>query len=144
MLLLKKYIRPQKGQILILSVVILPLLLMITILIIEVGNVYIRQSELQDAADTAVIAFANNKQPATVANLINLNINELEDSDLTIYTSQNNNRFYVKLEETIKPIFFKLSEDLTLPKLKIYSAASEDKKLILLPQTEPTWTKYQP
>ena len=117
---------------------------MITILIIEVGNVYIRQSELQDAADTAVIAFANNKQPATVANLINLNINELEDSDLTIYTSQNNNRFYVKLEETIKPIFFKLSEDLTLPKLKIYSAASEDKKLILLPQTEPTWTKYQP
>lgn len=143
-MLLKKNIQPQKGQILILSVVLLPLLLMITILLIEIGNIYIQQSELQDIADAAAVAFAKDGEPATVKKLLEKND---VASSVELYTSKKreadtDTEFYIKLEDSVRPIFFKMSDGSNLPALKIYSAASKDRKLISLPTTEPTWAKY--
>ena len=101
MLLLKKKIQPQKGQILVLTVILLPLLLIMTIFIIEAGFLYIKQSQLQNAADAIAVARVANDE-TQVNKLVEMN-RTIDFKELSGYTYDGNNS--VVLKEEVVPIF---------------------------------------
>lgn len=136
MLLLKKKIQPQKGQILVLSVILLPLFLIMTIFVIEAGFLYIKQTQLQNAADAIVLAHIDSKADAEKIVRMNRtvdfhfeNLTIPDDNPKTAVTDDGATVSEVKLQEDIIPIFGKISGDEPLKDINItvISKAKDDK-----------------
>ena len=103
----------------------MPLLLIMSILIIEAGFFYIKQTQLQNAADAIALAGVTDKDE--VKQIIKLNrtvdyVEEnLQDPDLTDG---------VTLKEDVKPIFHKMFGSGTITTITVYAKA-ENGKLVL-------------
>ena len=57
---IKKRLRPEKGQVLVFSILLLPLVLGILALVVEMGNLYVHYWQLQSAADITAVAVTRN------------------------------------------------------------------------------------
>ena len=128
MLLLKKNIQSQKGQVLVLSVIMMPILLIMSILIIEVGFVYIKQSQLQNAADAIALAHITDKDEAI--NLVKLNRTVDFDEKNLVKENLTPPDFVdgkVTLEEKVKPVFNKIFGDDEIVTITAKSKAEENK-----------------
>lgn len=138
MLLLKKKIQPQKGQILILTVILLPLFLIMTILVIEAGFLYIKQTQLQNAADAIVLAHIDSKADAEkivrMNRTVDFHFENLTIPDAHPKTTVNDDGAKVsevKLQEDVIPIFGKIFGDEPLKDINItVSSKAKDDKLI--------------
>ena len=133
-----KKTRPEKGQVLVLSVLLLPLVLGILALIIEAGNLYVHYQELQHAADIAVVT-----GDAAKAKAVALKNNNIKNS-FTIETFKyiDTNNFYIRLKKEVPTFFIKVFTEKKF-ELNAYAAASKDpKKLIPFP-TDPTKIEWE-
>ena len=139
MLLLKKKIQPQKGQILVLSVILMPLFLIMTILIIEASFFYIKQTQLQSAANAIVLAGIENKTAAAeiVTQNRTVDFNSEGFSIPDDYPKIEGGVHKVELQEAIVPIFGKIFGDTEIMTVTVRSAAinnsSDPKKDRLVP-----------
>ena len=151
---LMKNIRPEKGQVVVFMVLLLPLILGVVVLVIELGNVYVHYSELQNIADTAAIT--GNVPSATEVvkqNVENLSGNgrvagsgaEKSNADflIKIYrcpddVNSGSGKFFVKLEKNVPVIFIKVFNDRKVIQVMAYAAGStgSEKKLLPITQTE--------
>ncbi len=131
---LKKNFRPEKGQVVVFTVLLLPLILGVVVLVIEIGNIYVHYSDLQNVADTAALT----KTPANakkVADANSKNFSNKADFAITTYTGVRkvptdpaDTNFYVKLEKNVPIIFIKVFGDTY--KLEAYAVVSEEGKLV--------------
>ena len=143
--LLRKNFCSEKGQVLVFTVCMLPLLLGMMALVIELGNLYIHQSELQQVADASAVA-GSKKWPSGVVEdsavavikqkckqatdkIITKNINTTPFTVTPSFHSDDDN-FYVKLEEDVPPIFEKVFGD-TPFKLTAYAGASKSQEKLI-------------
>ena len=107
--------RSQKGQLLVLTVILLPILLIMTIFIIEAGFLYIKQSQLQDAADA--IAFSGIESEDEARKLVKLN----RTVDLDIDSIGIAPGSPVQLTESVKPVFHKIFGDSEITTITVYA-----------------------
>lgn len=131
---LKKNFRPEKGQVVVFTVLLLPLILGVVVLVIEIGNIYVHYSDLQNVADTAALT----KTPANakkVADANSKNFSSKDEFKITTYrgtrkvsTDPADTNFYVKLEKNVPIIFIKVFGDTY--KLEAYAVVSEEGKLV--------------
>lgn len=149
---LMKNLRPEKGQVVVFMVLLLPLILGVVVLVIELGNVYVHYSELQNIADTAAITGnISSAKEVVKQNVENLSGNgrvagsgaEKSNADflIKIYrcpddVNSGSGKFFIKLEKNIPMIFVKVFGD-PIP-LSVYAAGSNgaEKKLLPITQTE--------
>ena len=135
---LKKKIRPEKGQVVVFTVLLLPLILGVVVLVIEIGNIYVHYSELQHIADTAALTRnAANAKKVVEAN--SKNFSSKDDFKITITTYEGTPKdnataskvFCVKLDKNLPLIFIKVFKFVgdTYP-LKAGAAISEDGVLL--------------
>ena len=115
MFLLKKKIQSQKGQILVLSVMLLPLILIMTIFIVEVGFFYIKQTQLQSAADAIALAKINTEDEALKLIKLNRTV-AFNENNITTPQLETNS---VVLQEKVIPIFSKLFGGDEITKIKV-------------------------
>lgn len=127
MLSLKEKIQQQKGQILVLSVILLPLLLIMSIFVIEAGLVYIKQTQLQNAADAIALAGIDNKNDAEKI----VKLNRTIDFTKVIIPDNYPNNSSVVLQEDVVPIFDKIFGTDVITTITVSSKA-EDGKLVPL------------
>ena len=135
---IKKRLRPEKGQVLVFSILLLPLVLGILALLIEMGNLYVHYWNLQHAADTAVLTLDASKAKE-VADKNNLK----PTFTIKTYTYPNddyptdlNDKFFIRLEKDVPPIFIKVFSDNPFS-LKARAAASKtSKKLVPITKEE--------
>lgn len=123
---IKKRLRPEKGQVLVFSILLLPLVLGILALLVEMGNLYVHYQNLQSAADNAVLTLDGSTAKG-VADKNNLK----PDFVIRTYTYPNddysddlNDKFFIKLEKDVPPIFIKVFGEQKFL-LKTYAAASK-------------------
>lgn len=126
--MLKKRMRSEKGQVLVFSILLLPLVLGILALLVEMGNLYVHYWNLQNAADITAIAVSKKFDSEVnietlsdddknfiikIANMDNLNKN----FQINPFIYSDENKFYVKLEKTVPSFFEKVfdKEGFTLP-----------------------------
>ena len=124
-------------------------------MVIELGNLFIHQSELQRAADAAVVAGSKKWKNDTdnevaVANggfaakqIVNKNI-DTSIFEVKIFTHFDNDNFYLKLEEKVPPIFVKVFGDESFT-LTAYAAASKSSKKLIsfaTPVADNSWMLY--
>ena len=130
--MLKLFTRSQKGQSLAFFVLLLPLLLIMPILLLELGHVYIYQSELQQAADAAALAGANNADDDELKEIVAKNANRTPFAPTFKRKEKVEDNFYVVvLEEGIEPIFVKVFGEKVFVTITASAAASiTDKKLV--------------
>lgn len=128
---LKKNFRPEKGQVVVFTVLLLPLILGVVVFVIEIGNIYVHYSDLQNVADTAALTRTpvNAKK---VADANSANLSSKEAFKITTYTGalkesdSADTNFYVKLEKNVPIIFIKVFGDTY--KLEAYAVVSEEGK----------------
>lgn len=129
---LKKFFHPEKGQVVVFTVLLLPLILGVVVFVIEMGNIYVHYSELQHVADTAALTgTAANARKVVEQNVNNLSgkrkngkVADTESEEpnqnflVKIYagtptdsTTPPANGFYVKLTKAIPMIFLKVFGD---------------------------------
>ena len=132
---LTKKFRPEKGQVVVFTVLLLPLILGVVVLVIEIGNVYVQYQELQNVADTAVVTEDENLARKVVkANFEHQlrkekfpNAESPDGFAVMIYTaSTGDGKFYLKLKKNIPTMFIKAFGD-PIP-VDAY-AASKDNEL---------------
>lgn len=128
---IKKRLRPEKGQVLVFSILLLPLVLGILALLVEMGNLYVHYWNLQHAADNAALAAV---KKAKVSNDISESMSvakEVADKNNTVkpennltgddpfkiktytypnnyytdYLDNDNKKFFIKLTKDIPPFF---------------------------------------
>lgn len=128
MLLPKKKIQSQKGQVLVLSVILMPLFLIMTILVIEVGFFYVKQTQLQHAADAIALAGINSTDEAEKIVALNRTV---DFTNVTIPdgypTTEENSVSTVVLQENIFPIFVKIFGTGKITTIEAYSKAKDNK-----------------
>lgn len=130
--MLTLFMRSQKGQSLAFFVLLLPLLLIMLVLVIELGHVYIYQSELQHAADAAALAGANNANDSELNAIVTKNANRTPFTPNFTHRKDADN-FYIFLEESIEPIFVEVFGEEVFVTITASAAASiTDKKLVPL------------
>ena len=131
---LTKKFRPEKGQVVVFTVLLLPLILGVVVLVIEIGNVYVQYQELQNVADTAALTgTAENARKVAEAN--SKNFSNKSDFAIKTYTGARkvpttpaDTNFYVKLEKNMPPFFLKVFDKITT--LKAYAVVSDEGKLV--------------
>lgn len=143
---LTKNLRPEKGQVVVFMVLLLPLILGVVVLVIELGNVYVHYSELQHVADTAALTGkATSAKKVVDAN--SRNFSNKEDFKITITTykgipkesASDEEIFLVKLEKNLPLIFIKAFDE--IPTLKADAAVSKDGVLLdNFDEKDFTWT----
>ncbi len=130
MLLIKKNVSSQKGQILVLSVILMPLFLIMFVFIIEAGFLYIKQSQLQSAADEIVLAKITDETNAKKIVALNRTVDFKEVDNIKFPTRNTDaaNIYRVVLEESVIPVFevFGKSEITTI----MVCSKAEDDKLV--------------
>ena len=92
----------------------LPILLIMTIFIIEAGFLYIKQSQLQDAADA--IAFSGIEDEAKAMELVKLNRTVDPNASVGIDLDSNS----IKLTEPVKPVFNKIFGESEITTIIVY------------------------
>lgn len=149
-----KNLRPEKGQVVVFMVLLLPLILGVVVLVIELGNVYVHYSELQNIADTAAITGnISSAKEVIKQNVKNLSgkgkVADSADKDsnadflVKIYrcpdaVNSSSGKFFVKLEKNVPVIFIKVFNDRKVIQVMAYAAGStgSEKKLLPITQTE--------
>lgn len=109
----------------------MPLILGVVVFVIEIGNIYVHYSDLQNVADTAALTRTpvNAKK---VADANSANFSSKEAFKITTYTGalkesdSADTNFYVKLEKNVPIIFIKVFGDTY--KLEAYAVVSEEGK----------------
>lgn len=149
---IKKRLRPEKGQVLVFSILLLPLVLGILALVVEMGNLYVHYWNLQHAADTAVLTLDASKAKE-VADKNNLKpkryINVTGDTDpfkIETSTCSDENNFYVKLEKTVPSFFERVFGEGGFRLPPVYAAASKNPPKLTTFTTDPkslTWVKVE-
>lgn len=148
--MLKKRMRSEKGQVLVFSILLLPLVLGILALLVEVGNLYVHYWNLQNAADTAVLTLdaSKAKEVADKNNTVKPKryVNVTVDVDLfkietSTYSDENN--FYVRLKKTVPSFFEKVFDKKGIP-LTAYAAASKDPPKLINFTTDPKSLDWKP
>lgn len=91
----------------------LPILLIMTIFIIEAGFLYIKQSQLQDAADA--IAFSGIENKAEAMELVEKN-RTVDPARVEIDLDSNS----IKLTEPVKPVFNKIFGESEITTIIVY------------------------
>lgn len=151
---LMKNLRPEKGQVVVFMVLLLPLILGVVVLVIELGNVYVHYSELQNIADTAAIT----GNISSAKEVVKQNVKNLSDKGevagsedensnadflVKIYkcrdaVNSGSGKFFVKLEKNVPVIFIKVFNDRKVIQLSACAAGStgSEKKLLPITQTE--------
>ena len=153
---IKKRLRPEKGQVLVFSILLLPLVLGILALVVEMGNLYVHYWQLQSAADITAVAVSkkfNSEFDFTtmgtedkefiikIANIDNINNN----FSIKPFVYSDSNKFYIKLEKKVESFFEKVFDKsgITLP---AYAVASKSTKTLTTFTTDPkslTWVKVE-
>ena len=129
--MLKLFTRSQKGQSLAFFVLLLPLLLIMPILLLELGHVYIYQSELRHAADAAALAGASGADEGKLDTIRINNANRTPFAPTFTRREKVGDNFYVILKEDVKPIFVKIFGEKVFVTITASAAASiTDKKLV--------------
>lgn len=132
----KKKMQSQKGQILILSVILLPLFLIMSVLIIEAGFLYVKQSQLQNAADAIVLAdiadVAEDVRKAKATKIVSLNrtvdFNSAEFNIPDDYPRPTaDGGFKVKLTENVIPIFGEIFGTGAITSIEVRAQAKDGK-----------------
>lgn len=125
---IKKRLRPEKGQVLVFSILLLPLVLGILALLVEMGNLYVHYSQLQNAADITAVAVSKKFNSEfdfntmetedkefiiKIANMDNINKN----FSIKPFVYSDSNKFYIKLEKKVESFFEKVFDEdgFTLP-----------------------------
>lgn len=99
----------------------------------ELGHVYIYQSELQHAADAAALAGANNATDDELNAIVTKNANRTPFTPTFERREKTADKFYVVLKESIEPIFVEVFGREVFVTITASAAASiTDKKLVLL------------
>ena len=97
-----------KGQSLVLFVVILPILLLILIMVIDVGKVIVLKQELKNISNIVLEYGLDNLDNedlySELIDLIELNNDDIDNIDIKI----NNDKIYVKLIENVDGMFSKI------------------------------------
>ena len=123
----------QKGQVLILTVIMLPILVILSVFTIELGFLYIRQTELQSAADAIALAGlykygANDSTDKdNIDGLIAENVNTIRATVTVVDTKKENDTCKVHLTEAVTPIFSKIFGTETIVTIEAYSAYKDGK-----------------
>ncbi|MBQ3336482.1 MAG: Tad domain-containing protein [Selenomonadaceae bacterium] len=152
---LKKKFRPEKGQVVVFTILLLPLILGVVVFVIEIGNIYVHYSDLQNIADTAAVTGEKTKARVVVER----NIKNLSDKGKVADTKNEepNKNFLVKPYEgksTPQPadeFYVRLTKDIPLIFLKVFgetrkvevNSASREGKLIPCPSNL-TWEFITP
>lgn len=125
-----KKIAPQKGQILALTVILLPLFLIMLVFIIEAVFLYIKQSQLQSAADEIVLAKITDKPTAEKIVALNRTVDFKEVDNIKFPTLETDagNIYRVVLKESVIPVFEIFGEN-EITTIMVCSKA-EDGKLV--------------
>ncbi|MBR0290047.1 MAG: Tad domain-containing protein [Selenomonadaceae bacterium] len=146
---LKKKFRPEKGQVVVFTVLLLPLILGVVVFVIEIGNIYVHYSDLQNVADTAAImGNISSAKEVVKQNVKNLSgkgkvaVNNSDEDNFLVKiwyyedSAPSKKKFYVKLEKTIPMIFFKIFVESR--KVDVYAAGStvDPKKLLPIKKAE--------
>ena len=127
---LKKKFRPEKGQVVVFTILLLPLILGVVVFVIEIGNIYVHYSDFVNVVDAAANAVNSTKAGTTedetnakkvdnakkVADANSKNFSNKSEFAITTYTGEPNNvdpenpdtNLYVKLEKKVPLIFFKV------------------------------------
>ena len=116
----------QKGQVLILTVIMLPILVILSVFTIELGFLYIRQTELQSAADAIALAKLDGSKTKDINQLIKDNVNTIGSVKSKAVT-QDGNTYKVHLTEEVTPIFVKIFGDKKIVTIEAYSAYKDGK-----------------
>ena len=133
--MIKALTHPQKGQVVVFSILLMPLVLGIMALVIETGNMYVYYSELQHTADIAVVTCDETAAKNVIAKNNTINIKPDNPVKINLYCktlSEYPDCFFIKLEKDVTPLI-KVFGETKLP-LKVYAAASRsEKKLVSFP-----------
>lgn len=163
---LKKNFRPEKGQVVVFTVLLLPLILGVVVFVIELGNIYVHYSELQHIADTAAVTGnISSAKEVVKKNVQNLSkkgkVADTESEEpnknflIKIYegtpkdsTTPPENGFYVKLTKDIPLIFLKVFGETRT--VEVYSVSAGTPKKLTYFRADPTdsekftWTFITP
>ena len=94
-----------KGQSLVLFVIVLPILLLIVILVIDIGQALFLKQELKNISnivlDYGLDNLDNEEIKFELVNLVELNNNEIDNVNINIDDS----KIYIKLNENVKGTF---------------------------------------
>lgn len=124
----KKKFRPEKGQVVVFTVLLLPLILGVVVFVIEIGNIYVHYSDFVTVVDAAADAVNSTKAGTTddemnakkvdnakkVADANSKNFSNKSEFAIFTYTGERKDKsttdtnFYVKLEKKVPLIFFKV------------------------------------
>ena len=125
---LKKKFHPEKGQVVVFTVLLLPLILGVVVFVIEIGNIYVHYSDLQNVADTAAITGDPTKAKAVAdvnsKNFSNKSVFQIETYKCPQNVNPNPEKFFVKLVKNMPMIFIKVFKPI---QLNAYAAASSGK-----------------
>ena len=94
-----------KGQSLVLFVIVLPILLLIVILVIDIGKALVLKQELKNISNIVLDYWLDNLDKEEIkfelVNLVELNNNEIDNVNINIDDS----KIYIKLNENVKGTF---------------------------------------
>ena len=94
-----------KGQSLVLFVIVLPILLLIVILVIDIGKALVLKQELKNISNIVLDYGLDNLDKEEIkfelVNLVELNNNEIDNVNINIDDS----KIYIKLNENVKGTF---------------------------------------
>lgn len=89
-----------KGQTLVLFVILLPVILLLLLITIEVGDIYLDKQKTKDSIKTIIRENLKQEPNSEIINeLIEKNINNIEEK--TVFTSADEIRIYLRQERTI-------------------------------------------
>ena len=147
-----KNFRREKGQVVVFTILLLPLILGVVILVIELGNIYVHYSDLQNIADTAAITgdilSAKKVVEQNVRNLsrkgkVAKSGDENSNADFLVKlyrcpdgVNSATGKFYVKLEKNIPMIFVKVFGDPISLTTCAAGSTSSERKLLPITQAE--------
>lgn len=97
-----------KGQSLILFIIILPILLLILVLVVDVGRVFVLKQELNNINEIVLDYGLDNMDKIELIdelnNLVLLNNDDIDNIDISFL----DNKIYILLEEDVKGLFSSL------------------------------------
>ena len=135
---LKKNFRPEKGQVVVFTVLLLPLILGVVVFVIEIGNIYVHYSDFVTVADAAADAVKSTKDGTKAKKITNAkkvavansrNFSDKSDFAIATYTLNESEspdaNLYIKLEKNMPLIFINVFINATSFKAYIISSEEE-------------------
>ncbi len=86
-----------KGQVLVLFVILMPIILLLLLITIEIGNVYLDKQKTKNVIKNIIRDNINNNE--TIDTLIEENIKDIEEK--TVFISDDEIRIYIKQNKKI-------------------------------------------